>query len=78
MTTTAESTERSGRSTLTTVKHGLALSPELRRGLWGTIAIAVIATAGRVVESTYSPPTYTSAGPGSMGAGSGFFTCACR
>lgn len=49
MTTTAESTERSGRSTLTTVKHGLALSPELRRGLWGTIAIAVIATAGRVV-----------------------------
>ncbi len=49
MTTKVESTPRSNRGTLTTVKNGLALSPELRRGLWGTIAIAVIATAGRVV-----------------------------
>lgn len=32
-----------------TVRRGLALSPELRRGLIGTIAIALVATAGRVI-----------------------------
>ena len=32
-----------------TVRRGLSLSPELRVGLAGTIAIAVVATAGRVV-----------------------------
>lgn len=32
-----------------TVKDGLALSPELRRGLVGTLLIAIVATAGRVV-----------------------------
>ncbi|MGH8945790.1 MAG: ABC transporter ATP-binding protein [Acidimicrobiia bacterium] len=32
-----------------TVRRGLALSPELRRGLPGTLAIALLATAGRVV-----------------------------
>ncbi len=32
-----------------TVKRGLALSPELRVGLGGTLALALIATAGRVV-----------------------------
>lgn len=34
---------------MTTVRRGLALSPELRLGLAGTIAIAVVATAGRVI-----------------------------
>lgn len=34
---------------LATVRRGLALSPELRRGLIGTIAIALVATAGRVI-----------------------------
>jgi ATP-binding cassette subfamily B protein len=37
------------RGAMTTVRRGLALSPELRRGLAGTIAIAVVATAGRVI-----------------------------
>jgi putative ABC transport system ATP-binding protein len=34
---------------MVTIRRGLSLSPELRRGLFGTIAIAVVATAGRVV-----------------------------
>ena len=34
---------------MVTIRRGLSLSPELRRGLLGTIAIAVVATAGRVV-----------------------------
>lgn len=33
----------------TTIRHGLALSPELRRGLPWTLALALIATAGRVI-----------------------------
>jgi len=37
------------RGAMATVRRGLALSPELRRGLAGTIAIAVVATAGRVI-----------------------------
>ncbi|MBT8202987.1 MAG: ABC transporter ATP-binding protein/permease [Acidimicrobiia bacterium] len=32
-----------------TVRRGLSLSPELRRGLPGTLAIALVATAGRVI-----------------------------
>ena len=32
-----------------TVRRGLRLSPELRRGLPGTLALALVATAGRVV-----------------------------
>lgn len=32
-----------------TIKRGLRLSPELRRGLPGTLALAVVATAGRVI-----------------------------
>ncbi|HEU4894436.1 MAG TPA: ABC transporter ATP-binding protein [Acidimicrobiia bacterium] len=32
-----------------TIRRGLSLSPELRTGLTGTIVIAVVATAGRVV-----------------------------
>ncbi|WP_432705312.1 ABC transporter ATP-binding protein [Actinorhabdospora filicis] len=32
-----------------TFKRGLALSPELRSGLAGTLALAVVATAGRIV-----------------------------
>lgn len=32
-----------------TIRRGLSLSPELRTGLGGTIAIAMVATAGRVV-----------------------------
>jgi ATP-binding cassette, subfamily B, bacterial len=34
---------------MVTVRRGLSLSPELKRGLLGTIAIAFIATSGRVV-----------------------------
>lgn len=32
-----------------TIRRGLSLSPELRRGLLGTIGIALVATAGRVI-----------------------------
>ena len=34
--------------TLATVRRGLALSPELRPGLAGTIGLAVVQMAGRV------------------------------
>jgi ATP-binding cassette, subfamily B, bacterial len=37
------------RGAMKTIRRGLGLSPELRTGLAGTIAIAVVATAGRVV-----------------------------
>ena len=43
MTTTAEH-----EPALRTVRRGLALSPELRRGLGGTLVLAVISMAGRV------------------------------
>lgn len=36
-------------SALTTVRRGLRLSPELRLGLGGTVALALVATAGRVI-----------------------------
>ncbi|HEX6076245.1 MAG TPA: ABC transporter ATP-binding protein [Micromonosporaceae bacterium] len=35
--------------TLHTLRRGLALSPELRTGLAGTVALALVATAGRVL-----------------------------
>ncbi|BCJ45475.1 multidrug ABC transporter ATP-binding protein [Actinoplanes ianthinogenes] len=38
----------SGETTLGTIKRGLALSPELRTGLGGTIVLAVLQMAGRV------------------------------
>jgi putative ABC transport system ATP-binding protein len=34
---------------LKTIRRGLALSPELRRGIIGTVLIAVVATGGRVI-----------------------------
>jgi len=34
---------------MATIRRGLSLSPELRRGLPGTLAIAFVATAGRVI-----------------------------
>lgn len=37
------------RGALRTIRRGLKLSPELRSGLGGTVAIALVATAGRVV-----------------------------
>ena len=40
---------RARRGALQTIMRGLSLSPELRLGLGGTVAIAVVATAGRVV-----------------------------
>jgi len=40
---------KTSRGAWNTIKLGLSLSPELRRGLVGTIIIAVVATAGRVV-----------------------------
>ncbi|WP_018350845.1 ABC transporter ATP-binding protein [Longispora albida] len=36
-------------STYTTMRRGLALSPELRTGIAGTLALAVVATAGKIV-----------------------------
>lgn len=47
--TTGEVSNRTRRGAWNTIRDGLALSPELRRGLAGTIAIAIVATAGRVV-----------------------------
>lgn len=40
---------RTKRGALNTIRDGLALSPELRSGFAGTILIAILATAGRVV-----------------------------
>ncbi|MFI0416852.1 ABC transporter ATP-binding protein [Spongiactinospora sp. 9N601] len=37
------------RSALATVRRGLALTPEFRKGLAGTIALAVIATLGKII-----------------------------
>ncbi|MBB2912907.1 putative ABC transport system ATP-binding protein [Streptosporangium becharense] len=37
------------RSALATVRHGLALTPEFRRGIVVTLLLAVLATAGRVI-----------------------------
>ena len=34
---------------ITTIRRGLALTPELLRGLWITLLLAVVATAGKVV-----------------------------
>ncbi|MET1058872.1 MAG: ABC transporter ATP-binding protein, partial [Nocardioides sp.] len=34
---------------LDTIRRGIAVSPELREGLWGTLALAVLATVGQVV-----------------------------
>lgn len=41
--------ERANTGALATIRRGLSLSPELRRGLPGTIAIALVATAGKVI-----------------------------
>lgn len=41
---------RSMAGAMETVRRGLALSPELRRGLGGTLALAVVATAGRMIS----------------------------
>jgi ATP-binding cassette, subfamily B, bacterial len=51
MTTTTPPREEiaARRGAMRTVRRGLSLSPELRAGLTGTIVIAVLATAGRVV-----------------------------
>jgi ATP-binding cassette subfamily B protein len=46
---TAEVQERRSNGALRTVRRGLSLSPELRRGLPGTLVIALVATAGRVI-----------------------------
>ena len=41
--------ERGGVAVWSTVKRGLSLSPEIRMGMMVTIALAVVATAGRVI-----------------------------
>ena len=46
---TAPRAARARQGALTTIRRGLRLSPELRRGLPGTLVLALIATAGRVV-----------------------------
>lgn len=43
------STEDTKKGAVATIRRGLSLSPELRRGLAGTIGIALVATAGRVI-----------------------------
>jgi ABC-type multidrug transport system fused ATPase/permease subunit len=48
-TTAGPAVKEKSNGALATVRRGLALSPELRRGLIGTIAIALAATAGRVI-----------------------------
>ena len=47
MTIAAQQAERRGATA--TIRRGLSLSPELRRGLPGTLLLALIATAGRVI-----------------------------
>jgi putative ABC transport system ATP-binding protein len=47
MTIAAQRAERRGAAA--TVRRGLSLSPELRRGLPGTLLLALVATAGRVI-----------------------------
>ena len=42
-------TERPRAGAWLTIRRGLRLSPELRRGLPGTLVLALIATAGRVI-----------------------------
>ncbi|WP_017573565.1 ABC transporter ATP-binding protein [Nocardiopsis halotolerans] len=46
---TATSLHRSSDSAMDTVRRGLRLSPEFARGLWLTLAFAVVATAGKVI-----------------------------
>jgi ATP-binding cassette, subfamily B, bacterial len=46
---TAPEVARTRPGALQTIRRGLRLSPELRRGLPGTLVLALIATAGRVV-----------------------------
>src|SRR6478672_6136456 len=36
-------------TTWQTLKRGVELSPELRKGIWGTVALAVLSTLGRVL-----------------------------
>ncbi|MEU0516335.1 ABC transporter ATP-binding protein [Streptosporangium sp. NPDC006007] len=43
------SLHRIERSASATVRHGLSLTPEFRKGLAGTLALAVLATAGKVI-----------------------------
>lgn len=46
---TAPEVARPRQGAMRTIRRGLRLSPELRRGLPGTLVLALIATAGRVV-----------------------------
>jgi len=49
MTTPIETEIRGRDGAMKTFRRGLALSPELRRGLPGTLLLALLATAGRVI-----------------------------
>ena len=40
--------EKPEEGTMATVRRGIALSPELRPGLLGTLALALVSMAGRV------------------------------
>ncbi|MGP3915251.1 ABC transporter ATP-binding protein [Nonomuraea sp. 10N515B] len=47
---TTQSIQRdSGRSALATIRTGLSLTPEFRKGLAGTMVLAVIATVGKII-----------------------------
>ncbi|HEX4814331.1 MAG TPA: ABC transporter ATP-binding protein [Nonomuraea sp.] len=39
----------SGRSALATIRHGLSLTPEFRKGLVVTLVLAVVATVGKII-----------------------------
>ncbi|MCG5212462.1 ABC transporter ATP-binding protein [Streptosporangium sp. KLBMP 9127] len=41
--------QRVERSALATVRHGLSLTPEFRKGLAGTLGLAVVATIGKII-----------------------------
>ncbi len=49
MSTVADVTAASDAGVLATLRRGLRLTPEFLQGIWGTLALALVATAGRVV-----------------------------
>lgn len=65
--------ERSMREPMaSTLRRGLALSPEFRRGLAGTLVLALVATAGKVVVPVAVQQTMDSGLGGSGGADLGY------
>ncbi|MCW2756751.1 MAG: transporter related protein, partial [Nocardioidaceae bacterium] len=59
-------------SAMQTLRRGLYHSPELRQGLWGTFALAVLGTAGRVVVPIAVQQTLDRGVNGPSGVDTGF------